>query len=289
MYHYLMKWVAQIIQQPDTKLEVAVVIIGETRTGKTTFTNIISSLFGRYAVPNITDINHVVGKFNDVFENKRFVVVNECQRISELRRMNFDRLKTLITDKTASYNKKYGTMRQGDNAAHFVFCSNNPIPLRIAPDDARFCVIRVSSDRKEDVPYFRWLAEHCTKDFYEHLMYLFMNLDISDFEHRDIPLTEAKAIIQEASRDSLDSFVITHFQDLHNITGSDTFDLFKRFCKESNISLTGISRPMFLAEMRHYTGESTQKWIKGHNLKVYNLLPEVIQEIQQFNASIDGD
>ena len=47
VYFYLMKWIASIIQLPDTKLEVAVIIVGEPRTGKTTFTNIICHLFGK--------------------------------------------------------------------------------------------------------------------------------------------------------------------------------------------------------------------------------------------------
>ena len=102
VFAYILQWVATILQRPDTKLEVALVILGETRTGKNTFTNVLCNLFGRYAIPNITDINHVIGKFNTVFEYKRLVICNELERVSASNRINFDRLKSIITDKTAS-------------------------------------------------------------------------------------------------------------------------------------------------------------------------------------------
>ena len=77
VFDYIMGWLAKILQQPGTKVMSALVLIGEPRTGKNTFAEIICNLFGRCAVPNVTDIKHIIGKFNSVFENKRLVVCNE--------------------------------------------------------------------------------------------------------------------------------------------------------------------------------------------------------------------
>ena len=293
VYEYLMQWIAQIVQQPWSKLETSLVILGETRKGKTTFTNILCHLLGRYAVPNITDMNHVLGMFNSVFENKRLVIVNEVESVAESRRMNFERLKTLISDKTVSYNRKYGAMGQGVNSAHFIFTSNNPVPLPIAPNDARFVVMKVSPDRKMDTDFFRQLHSTLTKEFFENLMYFFMNLDISGFEHRDIPLTEAKRIIMEACASPVETFIQECWRTIYNVTGPDLFQLFKTFCKESSIPIPGFGKNIFLAEMFQFTGEPTQKKVGKRNLKVYNLKPEVIAHLEEIDPQIepenDGD
>jgi len=281
VYAYIMKWIAQIIQQPATKLETALVILGDTRTGKTTFTNVISHLLGRYAVPNVSDIAHILGLFNDVFENKRFVVVNEVESVHRSRRMCFDKLKTIISDKTVSYNRKYGKTGQGDNTAHFVFVSNNPIPIPIEPGDARFCVVRVSSERKEDHDYFADLNSKFDVPFFEHLMYFFQNIDLTDFEHRDIPLTEVKALIQDACASHVESFVREQWQQISDITGRDLFAKFQIFCKENSLPHKEYTKKVFLVHMREYTGDSSTKKIHGHTIRVYNLLPQVIEHLQQ--------
>jgi hypothetical protein len=279
MSGYIINWIAQILQQPGTKLETSLVIIGETRTGKTTFTNVISKLFGRYAVPNITDISHVIGMFNNVFENKRFVVINEVESVSKTNRMNLDRLKTLITDKTVSYNQKYGKQGQGDNAAHFVFTSNNIAPLPIAPDDARFVVTRVSAERKEDVEFFGELEAVCNQPlFYENLMHFFLGLPIGQFQHRRIPHSAAKETIQDACKSSFVQFINENWHLMRDSTGPQLWDLFKRFARTSNISMSGLTKSIFLSEMSQYIFSSIVR-IGRQRQSVYNLHEHILQEL----------
>ena len=55
VYEYLIKWIAFIVQKPGVKTCTAPMIIGDHGTGKGDFfLDIVSKLFGRYALPNVT-------------------------------------------------------------------------------------------------------------------------------------------------------------------------------------------------------------------------------------------
>jgi hypothetical protein len=281
LYHYLIRWIASILIRPETKqavkLEVAIIIIGETRTGKTTFVDVLSKLFGRYAVPNITDISHVLGQFNSVFEYKQLVILNEIESVAERGRINYDRLKTVITDKTVSYNKKYGPMGQGDNIAHFIFTTNNMVPVPIPPKDIKFFVTNTSSAHQNDIEFFEELTSTFTPEFYSHLMHFFQNIDISNFQHRHVPSSSAKKLIQKASVDMFEQFTRTHYHMIEDLSAQHLFDMFKKFCTESKIAMKGTTREIFLAEMNKYVKvESVQAL--GRIIKIYNIHPTYVKK-----------
>jgi hypothetical protein len=282
MFYYILNWYATIVRYPNIKQETTLVILGDIRTGKTTFTNILSHLLDQYAVPNITDIDHIIGKFNAVFENKRLVVCNELQTVAENKRVNFERLKTIISDKTVSFNKKYGKMGQADNVAHFIFVSNNVVPIKIEKHDARFFVTKVSNNYQNNHDYFKDLESILTDEFYQQLMRFFLiELNLDDFEHRKIPHTQVKQDIIDACEDPKEKFVRQCFRLIHNITGSNLFKLFKTFCKDENYSITGYTKTLFLAEMRRYIGLPKTKMIAGQRQEVYNLRAEILAELAE--------
>ena len=75
---YLLNWIAFMVQKPGVKTTVAPIIIGDHDTGKGDFfLDIISKLFGRYALPNVTKIEDITGRFNGILENMVFIGCNE--------------------------------------------------------------------------------------------------------------------------------------------------------------------------------------------------------------------
>jgi hypothetical protein len=283
VFDYLMGWLATILRHPETKLEVALVLLGETRTGKNKWAEFVSHLLGRYAVENITDMDHVVGKFNAVFEYKRFVVVNELESVAEAKRMNFDRLKTLITDKTASYNRKYGAMSQGDNTAHFVFISNNIVPLKITDADSmKFLITHVSSERRADHDFFGHLTNLMTPRVYQSLMRFFLDyLDENHFDPRVVPMTQAKDTIIEANLNPIEGFIEANYDRIVDITGPKLWEGFQKHCRAGRISITRWTKTLFLAEMKPYLTYSAKK-IKGKTERVFNLSDEIKEQLAAY-------
>jgi hypothetical protein len=78
LYTYILNWIAYLLQNPGSKTETAILIIGEQGTGKNKFfTDVIYKLSGRYAIANEDNINNIIGRFNSSFANKILVICNE--------------------------------------------------------------------------------------------------------------------------------------------------------------------------------------------------------------------
>jgi len=52
-----------MIQRPEKKLEVAIVINGKQGTGKSTLTNVMLTIYGRHGI-EVVNPHHITGHFN---------------------------------------------------------------------------------------------------------------------------------------------------------------------------------------------------------------------------------
>jgi phage/plasmid-associated DNA primase len=155
LFNYIISWISYIIQKPGKKTETELILIGEQGTGKNKFfTDVISKLFGRYAIQNENNINNIIGRFNSNIENKILVICKELQSIDNNKLSNFDGLKSLITDEKMNVESKYLNIRTIDNVSNFIFVSNNSIPIKIANSDRRYGVFKCSDVYKNNFEHF---------------------------------------------------------------------------------------------------------------------------------------
>ncbi|KAI5540832.1 hypothetical protein TVAGG3_0043110 [Trichomonas vaginalis G3] len=214
VYKYLLGWIASMIQHPGIKNETAIILKGLQGTGKNRFTDIISELLAGYSCKNITEISELTGNFNSVVENKMFLVLNELKNVGEDRLANFNALKSIITDNEIRINEKNQPRRTAQNVANFIFVTNNVYPVKIEVGDRRYVVLRVNGKYKGQFDYFKNLMDSCTKEFYDNLLTYFINYDLSSFNVRIIPMTEAKQDLIELSSNPLDVWINTHYDEL---------------------------------------------------------------------------
>ena len=206
VYEYILNWFAFILQKPADKTEVALVITGKEGTGKNVFTNVLCKLLGRYANPNLTNISHIVGRFNGALEDKKLIVCNELSSADTNKYLNSDALKSVITDKTVNIETKGIDSRLRENVVNLILVSNHFGPVRITDDDRRYLVIETSDQKCKQYDYFKSLHDSFNDDFYNTLFNFFMNRDISNFNPRDIPDTEEKRDLIEANKSSYQMF-----------------------------------------------------------------------------------
>ena len=206
VYEYILNWFAFILQKPADKTEVALVITGKEGTGKNVFTNVLCKLLGRYANPNLTNISHIVGRFNGALEDKKLIVCNELSSADTNKYLNSDALKSVITDKTVNIETKGIDSRLRENVVNLILVSNHFGPVRITDDDRRYLVIETSDQKCKQYDYFKSLHDSFNDDFYNTLFNFFMNRDISNFNPRDTPDTEEKRDLIEANKSSYQMF-----------------------------------------------------------------------------------
>lgn len=234
VYEYILNWISFIIQNPGKQTKTAMVIKGIEGSGKNTFTDIICDLLKGYSQKNINDINEITGSYNKVLENCMFMVCNELKNAKNEYITNIDSLKSKISDDTVRIGDKFEPMRTSDNVCNFVFISNNSKPLIVSSSDRRYLVLTVNG-KYRDSEFLHKLHDTTiiNDDFYDNLLTYFMKRDISKFNVFDIPMTEAKKNLIQASRNQFDDFIVRYYDNFSNkdeaFTAGDLKLYYKQF------------------------------------------------------------
>jgi len=234
VFEFILNWIAFIIQNPGEKCETALLLISDQGCGKNVFfTDIICKLVEGYAISNETKIDNIIGRFNTSLENNVLVVCNELQSVENVRYLNSDALKSLITEKTIRYDSKYVNVRDGENVSNFIFVSNNIIPLRIETGDRRYVVTHCSNEVKGNNEYFDKLHSTFTKKFYKHLFTFFLNRDLSKWNKRLIPATDLRNDLIDSCKESWLRFFednIDAFYEDGGYNSQDCYNDYLEFC-----------------------------------------------------------
>jgi putative DNA primase/helicase len=289
VYNYLMQWISHIVQKPGLKTEKSPLIIGGQGSGKGKFfTEPIGKLFGRYALQNVSKIDDITGKFNTIIENKVFVVCNEMQSIENAKFLNTDSLKTIITDYDINYESKYVNKRAGENVANLIFVSNHALPIRLENDDRRYLVLKTSNEKCKDLKYFNKLDSVMKHElFFPTLFTLFMDIDIEKFQLENVPMTEAKEDIIEASKPSWQLFFeenIDEFVEGDGYVSKDCYADYQLYCKSSGYSPFSVVK--FGTNIKKYV-DIVKRKRNGKVIRYYKINCEGMKVYEQIQKEID--
>ncbi|EKO3975254.1 hypothetical protein FNO25_003258 [Vibrio fluvialis] len=189
-FHYLLAWMAQIIQKPERKSGVCVVLKSEARgTGKSTVSVLMEKLLGQYAM-RVQDSKHLLGAFNSHLANKLFVTIEEAFWSGSPK--DAGKFRTLITDSTITIEAKGKDAIEIDSYHRFLMCTNNDWAVPAHQQERRFFVLEVSDCKKQDKEYFRNLyADIDAPETIGQLFNFLKHYDSSPFNLHKAPMTEA--------------------------------------------------------------------------------------------------
>ena len=213
LYNYILNWISFILQNPAKKTGTVLVLTGEQGTGKNTFTNIICDLMKRYSVRNLTDFCELVGKFNPIIENNKLIVCNEMSSTDSNLRLNFNALKSIITEDQLRVGDKFQPKRTVKNVVNLIVLSNFFDPVKVEGGDRRYVVCEVSEEHKDDRAYFEPILSGCTEEFYQNLFTFFMKRDVKGVDFSKIPKTEIRQVLMDASKSSYELFIQDFIKD----------------------------------------------------------------------------
>jgi hypothetical protein len=186
-YEYLIRYLAHMLQKPEQKPGIIVVLLGRQGTGKGVFFSLLRAIWNRTSLL-IQDVDQVLGRFNSALE--RHVVVCMDEAIFTGDKKAIEHLKSLITEPQCRIEKKYQPTRTIDSYHRFFAASNNSHFAHVDLDDRRFLFLRVSSRRQGDVRYFANLTKAIhDENVIGAMVHDLLKLDISKFDVRDRPKT----------------------------------------------------------------------------------------------------
>jgi len=189
-YDYLIKWMARVVQTPASPGEVAIVLRGGKGTGKGYFARTFGRLFGRHHL-HVANPSHLVGNFNAHLRDVISLFADEAFFAGDKRHESV--LKMLITEDSIPIEAKGIDTEPYPNYVHLIMASNDPHVIRATGDERRYFVLDMGENRKQDQTFFKSLTKQMDNGGYEALLYHLQNVDISEYEVRNVPQTDALA------------------------------------------------------------------------------------------------
>ncbi len=156
MYEYVMNYLAHMLQKPEVKPGVAIILLGGQGVGKGTFFRLLTAIW-KGSTLVVQDIDQVVGKFNSALERSYVVCMDEAMFRGD--RKASEKLKALVTEPIIRIEEKYEPSRTIKSFHRFFAASNNDHFGQVDSDDRRYVFLRVPDHKRCDHEYFSQLHD----------------------------------------------------------------------------------------------------------------------------------
>jgi len=204
---YIIKWIAQMIQYPETK-SICPTFISREGAGKGTLLKLLSKMLGSKKVfESSNPSDEIWGKFNGLMANAFLVNLNELSKKDTLEAEG--RIKALMTDARITINNKGVNSFEMDSYHRFIITTNNEEPINTSKDDRRKLIIRSSDEKCGDKPYFADMHNilddvNVIKTCYEYFKTV---PDMDKFNLLKIPETEYQNDLKELKTSPIECWI----------------------------------------------------------------------------------
>ncbi len=204
LYHYLLRYIAHMLQRPEEKPSIAIVLLSGSGCGKGTFFQLLSAIWSKSAL-EVSDINQVIGKFNAALEKNYLVMMDEALFKGD--KASMERLKSMISEPTIHVEQKYQPSRTIASFHRFFAASNSDHFANIPVDDRRFVFIKVSDRKQQDLLYFDMLHKAINDSLtVAAFVYDLFAIDLTNFQVRQRPITHEHLNQRLQSLDGFERF-----------------------------------------------------------------------------------
>jgi hypothetical protein len=207
VYQYFLKWIAQMIQFPETKSNCPT-FISKEGGGKGTVMRLFEKMLGSSKVYETTNPSRDVwGDFNGRMANTYLINLNELSKKETIE--SEGKIKGLITDPKLTINNK-GSNQYDINSFHrFIISTNNEEPMNTTKDDRRKWIVRCSDELIGDKEYFKTFYKYLDdvnviKTCYEYFKSI---PDMEDFNKLELPSTQYQKQLKEYSISPIESWL----------------------------------------------------------------------------------
>jgi hypothetical protein len=175
--------------------------LGKEGTGKSIMYDIFRRCIGEDLTMQLSKLSDLTQSHNKIVQGRLLVNCNEATNYPSISDVNI--VKQFITDKEFLINPKGCPLYYVNNFSRLLITTNCRFPMRITPDDRRYCCIEMTDKFKNDDAYFSGLVNMLDdKKALSELFNYLANYDIRDFAFNKPPMTPFKrAIIGECLDD----------------------------------------------------------------------------------------
>lgn len=202
-YQYAIRWFAHIVQHPQDKPGVAMVLRGKKGAGKDTIAEYFGSLLGPHHV-KISKGKELYGNFNSRLSNALLLHVEEAFWAGD--KQAEGALKSMITSDRIAIEKKGVDAFEVDSYLRIFMSSNEDWVVPASFDERRFFVLNVSEKKMQNTTYFQSIVDERDNGGRGALLHYLQNYDLTGFDVRKVPQTRGLADQKVASLKNADAW-----------------------------------------------------------------------------------
>jgi hypothetical protein len=223
VYDYMIKWLSFIMNNPNCKSGICVMLTGKQGNGKSTLADFLAKkIFGmNNSLSNVSGLAQLLVDKNEHLDNKKFICINETSSTKDSYNGDSDKLKTLITEEVMTIRGMYKAPRVTKSYAEYMITTNHAMSVKIESNDRRYLQLEVSSAKMNDKAYWVDLYEnHLTQEVADVFYSWLMDMNVGmEFKQIPLPMTDLKRSIISVKMCSVESYVRYLLE-----TYSDTLD-----------------------------------------------------------------
>lgn len=230
--HYVIRWIAHILQKPYELPGVMLILSGAKGVGKdTTFDFLIAHIFGKYSAANYASSAQFFEKHDTGRQGKFLVKLEEADR-TECMKHSSD-IKAMVTSSEIIYNPKCQRPVTVPNYCRFIFTTNRGNPVDFGDNERRFVICPCSAEKRGDLDYWTMIRDKLFNDKAGKAVadYL-LGIDLSDFIIRRLPENEYQQNVVEAEVKPEQKFIESW--DGERIGATAFYHLYRDYCVENN-------------------------------------------------------
>ena len=208
---YIVAWMADLVQKPGGQRPgTAIVLRGKQGTGKGSFASQLGRIVGPHFL-HITNQHQLTGRFNNHLKDALLVFVDEGFWGGDKKIEG--QLKAWVTEDQIMIEPKGKDPFPGRNHMRLIIASNNAWVVPAGKEERRFFVIDVAENHIQDKEYFGALYRQMESGGREAMLYDLLHMDISGYDLRSFPRTQA---LLEQIVNSMSSFERYWLDQLYN-------------------------------------------------------------------------
>lgn len=186
-YEFLIIFYAFIIQHPDLKTNVNIIISGKDGCGKSIINDFFrKKILGDDISAQTDDTDSLFSRFSNIFVKRLFIQIDEISK-DDFTKKKLEKLKNITTSSTIKYEKKGFDEIIINNYVNTLMTTNNDFTIPISQTDRRNIFFKCNDTYVGDYHYWSKFNNHISKDevaraFYEYLLNYNLSSVLKTFE-----------------------------------------------------------------------------------------------------------
>jgi hypothetical protein len=189
LYKFLKKYMARLLQHPESRAEVALVLRSdEEGVGKGRLIWSLAALLPDQHVGYFATADDLFGTFNKKAATSVLAILDEATFAGDKRQVG--QLQTMVTEPRIGVNEKFEPRIELTNRLHMILLTNQAWAVSASRTARRYVVFKIAPHQRGNRPYFEAIeAEPRANDNsgYRRMKHDLLNVDLRRWDHTGIP------------------------------------------------------------------------------------------------------